>query len=248
MINIDATKLNPLERKVLDTLSSYAKNHPAPKIVEAASICGCSVSHVSKAVRKAGFGGYKQYMHYLYFGEHPQKETVGELERLKRVIDDFDVSLVDEFVELVEGHEKIILFGYGPSFICAQYFEYKFRFCTDAFITTPPDETSLRTMVDEKSLLVILTTTGQYRSFEDVSHHAKSCGADVVIVSEEFNSLLMDKCDRYFVLSHHTQSDELRPYEKTRTVFFIFFESVVQRILAYRKVNEGGGSRTMPDR
>ena len=238
MINIDATKLNPLERKVLDALSSYSKSHPAPKIVEAASICGCSVSHVSKAVKKAGFGGYKQYIHYLYFGEYPKKETVAELERLKRVIDDFDVSLVDEFVELIRSHKKIILFGYGPSFICAQYVEYKLRFCTDAFITTPPDEASLRTMVDETSLFVIFTTTGQYRSFEEVSRHAKSRGADVIIVSEEFNSLLMDNCDRYFVLSHHKQSDELRPHEKTRTVFFIFFESVVQRILADQRVNE----------
>jgi len=238
MFRIDATKLNPLERTVLDNLSQYAKTNSPPKIVEAAGICSCSVSQVSKAVKKAGFGGYKQYIRYLYFGEYPKEESLAELERLRRVIDDFDVALVDEMVDLIGRHEKIILFGYGPSFICAQYFEYKLRFCTHDFIATPPDENSVRTMVDEKSLLIILTTTGQFRSFTEVSRHAKSLGADVVVVSEEFNSALMDDCDRYFVLSHHNQPDSLLPHEKTRTVFFIFLEQVVHQILALRKQKE----------
>jgi DNA-binding MurR/RpiR family transcriptional regulator len=242
VFNIDATKLNPLERTVLDALSLYAKTNDPPGIVEAARVCGCSVSQVSKAIKKAGFGGYKQYIRYLYFGEYPKQESLAELERLKRVIDEFDVALVDEMVDLIRRHEKIILFGYGPSFICAQYFEYKLRFCTDDFIATPPDENSVRNMVDEKSLLIILTTTGQFRSFEDVSGHAKSRGADVVVISEEFNSALMDNCDRYFVLSHHNQPDSLLPHEKTRTVFFIFLEQVVQRILAIRKQKDSDPS------
>jgi hypothetical protein len=56
----------------------------------------------------------------------------------------------------------------------------------------------------------------------------------VVLVSEEFNPLLMENCNRYFVLTGHKQSDALRPYEKTRTVFFIFFEEVIKRILEGR--------------
>jgi DNA-binding MurR/RpiR family transcriptional regulator len=231
MIKIDETKLNPLERRVLTRLTAYAKKNPEPKIVGAAAICDCSVSQVSKAIKKTGFKGYKQFIRYLYFGDAPQKERIDELERLKIFIEEFDLSLLDEFVELILSHKKIILFGYGPSFICAQYIEYKLRFCTDAFITTPPDERSLHSLTDAASLLIILTTTGQYRSFEPTFKDAKESGADVIVVSEEFNSLLMDNCDRYFCLTHHKQSDELQPYQKTRTVFFIFFEQVVQRIL-----------------
>ncbi|HHW22016.1 MAG TPA: hypothetical protein GXX26_03915 [Clostridiaceae bacterium] len=54
----------------------------------------------------------------------PVREFSSELERLKNFIDNFDAALVDQFAELVQAHEKIILFGYRPSFICAQYFEY----------------------------------------------------------------------------------------------------------------------------
>ncbi len=234
MFNIDTTKLNDTERRVVDDLTAYAKGNPAPRIVEAARICGCSVSQVSKAVKKAGFSGYKRFIYYLYYNEQPKEQPLDELDRLKKVISDFDVSQVDEFVDLISRHEKIVLFGYGPSHICAEYFEYKLRFCTSAFITTPPDEQSVKNMLDETSLLAIFTTTGQYRSFEALTQHAKDRGADVVVVSEEFNPLLMENCSRYFVLTQHKQSDELRPYEKTRTVFFIFFEQVIKKILSGR--------------
>ncbi len=50
-----------------------------------------------------------------------------------------------------------------------------------------------------------------------------------MVVSEEFNPLLLDICERYFVLTRHTQPDTLKPHEKTRTVFFIFLEEVIAR-------------------
>lgn len=238
MVNIDTTKLNPLERTILETLRSYSDGNTAPTITEAAKICGCSVSQVSKAVKKAGFKGYKRYIQYLFYGEHHKESVSEELQRLRQVIDEFDISLVDEFVGLIDNHEKIILFGYGPSYIAAQYFEYKLRFCIDTFVATPPDEASVQRMADETSLLAIFTTTGQYRSFAELTAYARSRDACVVLVSEEYNSTLMDNCDRYFVLSHHQQSDTLRPYEKTRTVFFIFFEQVIQRFLERKKEQE----------
>jgi len=260
MFNVDTTKLNTLEKKVVDTLVAYKKTGPAPKIPEAAQLCGCSVSQVSKAIKKAGFKGYKDFIQHLYLGKPPQAEGLEELERLKRVIDDFDLSTVDEFVELIYAHEKITLFGYGPSLISAQYFEYKLRFCFSAFVTTAPDEQSAKSLLDRSSLLVIFTTTGQYRSFEALTQEAKLViftttgqyrsfealtqeakrkGADVVVVSEEFNPLLLENCNRYFVLTRHTQSEALKPYEKTRTVFFIFFEQVIQRILLRAEKRSG---------
>lgn len=238
MLNVDTNRLNPQERKILETLRTYSRDHDAPTITEAAEICGCSVSQVSKAIKKAGFKGYKRYMGYLYYGELPRENTPAELDRLCRVIDEFDTSLVDQFVELIDTHEKIILFGYGPSHIAAQYFEYKLQFCTETFITTPRDEQSVRGVLDEGSLLAIFTTTGQYRSFADISSFARSRGADVLVVSEEYNPILMENCDRYFVLSRHPQSKSLQPYEKTRTVFFIFFELVIEKILARRAAAE----------
>jgi len=231
MLNVDMARLNPSERKIVDELVAHAKSSPSFKITEAAQICGCSVSQVSKAIKKAGFNGYKNFIQVLYAGERPRAPALDELERLKRVIEDFDTAVIDEFVSLIYEHEKIILFGYGPSLISTQYFEYKLRFCSNAFVTTAPDEQSAKSMLDRSNLLVIFTTTGQYRSFKSLTIEAKKKGADVVVVSEEFNPLLLENCNRYFVLTRHKQSETLKPHEKTRTVFFIFFEQVIQKIL-----------------
>ena len=231
MFNVDTTRLTPLERKVVDDLVAHARRHPPFKIAEAAQICGCSVSQVSKAIKKAGFSGYKHFVQVLYTGEQPRAPALDELERLKRVIDDFDTAAVDEFAGLIAGHKKIILFGYGPSLISTQYFEYKLRFCSSAFVTTAPDEQSAKSMLDRSDLLAIFTTTGQYRSFRSLVGEARKKGADVVVVSEEFNPLLLENCNRYLVLTRHKQPEALKPHEKTRTVFFIFFEQVILKLL-----------------
>ena len=238
MLNMNFKKLNETEKKIVETLLSFDKKKPFPKITRAAQICGCSVSQVSKSIKKAGFEGYKQFISYLYFGEQPKSPVADEIERLKKVLADFELKLVFEFAELISRHNNIILFGYGPSAICAQYFEYKLHLCSNALVVTAPDEQSAMSMMNRATLLVIFTTTGRYRSFEKLTLEGKFRGAEVVIVSEEFNPVLIANCDHYFVLTRHQQPDTLKPYEKTRTVFFIFMEQVVQTLLSHRKNGE----------
>jgi DNA-binding MurR/RpiR family transcriptional regulator len=85
-------------------------------------------------------------------------------------------------------------------------------------------------MADNKTLLVIFTTTGTFKSFEDVYKSTKEKGCTVLVVSAEYNPSLVNSCDNLFWLSKYNQSDELLPHEKTRTVFFIFIEEVIQRL------------------
>ncbi|MGB4659315.1 MAG: hypothetical protein WBI07_09050, partial [Mobilitalea sp.] len=126
--------INPLERQIYEQLLKSSKLHSDLKITQAAELCSCSMSKISKFVKKLGFTNYKQFIDFLYGREISQKQTSSELERIKLFIDDFDAALVDEFIEMVNNHEKIILFGYGPSFLCAQYFEYRLRTCSSKFI------------------------------------------------------------------------------------------------------------------
>jgi DNA-binding MurR/RpiR family transcriptional regulator len=239
MINIDHSKLNPLEHQIYDQLLSSSKTLPDIKIVQAAELCGCSVSKISKFAKKLGFPNFKQYIDFLYGKEITVKVESSELQRIKNFIDDFDSSMIDDFIELLDSHEKIILFGYGPSFIVAQYFEYKLRISTNRFIIAVPDEMSIETLIDDKCLLVIFTTTGSFRSFESIYQVAKKCDADVLVIAEEYNASLMTSCDRLFWLSRYAQSSELKPHEKSRTLFFIFIEEIIQRLLsANRKTEE----------
>ena len=232
MININMSNLNPLEREIYDTLQNHSQTDADIKINQAAELCGCSVSKISKFVKKLGFSNYKQYMDFLYGKEIVVKSSSTELDRIRHFIDDFDETIVDEFIELVNSHEKIVLFGYGPSFIVAQYFEYRLRVSTNKFVMAVSDEISIETIVDDTTLLVIFTATGTFRSFENIYPIAKEKGSEVLMIVEEYNTSLFSNCDRIFWLCKFPQPSHLKPHEKSRTVFFIFIEEVIQKLTA----------------
>lgn len=237
MINIDFNKLNSLEKQINETLIEFSKNTPNITINQAAEVCGCSVSKISKFVKKLGFDSYKQYVDFLYGKELPQEKSSMELERIKKFIDEFDRTLVDEFIELMNTHEKIILFGYGPSFICAQYFEYKLRINTSKIVIAVPDEISAERLTDDNSLLVIFSTTGKFRSFENINSIAEEKNCEILFIIEEYNAALLTNYNKIFWLSKYPQTDDLKPYEKSRTIFFIFIEEIVQQIIFNNRLN-----------
>ncbi len=227
MIQIDFSKLNPLEKEIHKNLSDSVKHHPSITIGKAAEICGCSMSKISKFVKKLGFRSYKQYMQFLYEKDISASRTSTELERLHRFIEDFDPAIVKTFTDEIENHPKILFFGHGPSYLTAEYFEYKLRLSTGKYVNALSEELMAENLLDSNTLLVILTTTGAFRSFSDLYQSAKDQGAKVLILSEEYNKSLLDSCDQLIWLSKHPQPKELKPHEKSRTVFYIFIEEVV---------------------
>ncbi len=231
MINIDLNNLNPLEKEIYTILNQKALTIPNIKITQAADFCNCSISKISKVTKKLGFKNYKQFMSFLYGEEISVSFTSNELNRLKQFIDDFDPKLVDDFIDLINKHERIILFGYGPSYIVAQYFEYKLHTLTNKYSIAMQDVISVTNMADNKSLLVIFTATGSFKSFEDIYINAKEKGCTVLVISEEYNPSLVNSCDNLFWLSKYNQPSELKPYEKSRTIFFIFIEEIIQKLM-----------------
>lgn len=235
MIKIDLSNLNPLEQRIYDRLLESSKEIQDITITRAADICGCSISKISKFTKKLGFKNYKQYTDFIYGNDLPNEESSDEFDRLKKFMSDFDFTLISDFIDLLSQYDKICLFGYGPSFVVAQYFEYKLRFSTNKYTIALPDELSVINMLDDKTLLVIFTTTGAWRSFENIYSISRKKGGKVLIIAEEYNNLLMNHCDRLFWLSRYNQPDYLEAHEKSRTVFFIFIEEVIHRLLLERQ-------------
>ncbi len=235
MITIDFNLLNPLEKTIQDTLSIYSKTHETIRIKDAAILCNCSVSKISKFTKKLGFHNYKQYLDFLYGNDIEESIQSPELKRLEHFIENFDTTKVDEMIELIQNHEKIVLFGYGPSLLCAQYIEYRLRTCINKVIIAVSDDVSIASMTDENSLLLIFTVTGSFQSFEKIYHDTKAKGCEVVIIVEEYNTNLFTQCDKIFLLSQESQPNYLLPYEKSRTIFFIFMEEVMQRLTYLQK-------------
>jgi DNA-binding MurR/RpiR family transcriptional regulator len=235
MINVNLSVLNPLEQQIHAKLYDYSRQHSNIRISEAAELCDCSVSKISKFVKKLGFENYKQYLDFLYAREISSKEPSDELTRISKFIDEFDEKKVEELITLIEAHDKIILFGYGPSLICAQYFEYRLRTVTNKVIFAVADEISISSISDESTLLILLTVTGKFHTFESIYNAATAKSCQVAMVVEEYNTDLFKQCDHIFWLSKYNQPDDLLPYEKSRTVFFIFLEEVIQNLMRKNK-------------
>ncbi len=235
MIRIDFSRLNPLEKEIHETLKNAARRRSSITIAEAAELCGCSMSKISKFVKKLGFSNYKQYLRFLYDKELSPPDTLSELQRLHRFIEDFDPALVTAFIEEMEKHPKILFFGHGPSYLVAEYFQYKLRFSTGKYVNALSEEFMAENLVDSDTLLVVLTTTGAFRPFTDLYRSAKEQGAKVLILAEEYNPSLLDSSDQLIWLSNHAQPRELKPHEKSRTVFYIFIEEVAAALARARK-------------
>lgn len=237
MINVNYDILNPLEQQIHAKLQEYSRQRSNIRISEAAELCDCSISKISKFVKKLGFDNYKQYLDFLYAREVSTEEPSDELTRISKFLDEFDEKKVDELISLIESRDKIILFGYGPSLLCAQYFEYRLRTITNKVIFAVGDELSISSISDESSLLILLTVTGTFRTFESIYNAAKSKSCQVAMLVEEYNTDLFNQCDHIFWLSKYNQPDDLLPYEKSRTVFFIFLEEVIQKLMRKNKAN-----------
>lgn len=232
---IDLNKLNALEHNIYDKLILYTKENQSLKITKAAELCGCSTSKISKFVKKLGFENFKQFVNFTQGEDPPQKEISNELERIRNFTEEFDSKMVDAFVSLLDSHAKIILFGYGPSYHCAQYFEYKLRIHCDKFIVAIPDVITAISQVDSNTLLVVFSATGRFASFKEICDEAKRKNGDILLIVEEYHPELLNDYENIFFLTHSTQSSELAPYEKSRIVFYIFIEEVIFKLLERNK-------------
>jgi len=239
MLRLDSGKFNSLERRIHNSLIEAAKLEDNIKITRAAEICGCSVSKISKFVKKYGFASYKDYVRYIYGNAPDQRKSSAELMRIRDFVDGFDVGIVDSFIELFDKYDKVILFGYGPSLICAQYFEYKLRIATSKAVMTAVDEATAMTLLDEKSLLIVFSTTGKFRSFSEIFAFAKERKSGALLIAEEYNTSLLSDCENIIYLTKTTQGDEFLPYEKSRIVFFVFIEEVILRFLSLNRSKPG---------
>lgn len=242
MITIDLDALNPLEKQIHEKMIRRSKTMPTIRINQAAAFCHCSVSKISKFVKKLGFSNYKQYLDFLYGKDIKPIAGSNELHRVGSFIETFDTAMIDELLSLIDSHDKIALFGYGPSLLCARYFEYRFRNCSDKTFMAVSDEVTLNNMVDKSTLLLIITETGRFLSFQDIYTAAKQKGGRVVILAEEYNTELFTQCDKIFWLSPAPQPAHLKPYEKSRTLFFIFLEEIIQRLLHRRYIESSENS------
>ncbi len=232
MVNINFGALNELEQKIHETITRSSKEYDSLTINESAELCGCSISKISKFVQKLGFENYKQYMQYIYGGDIQPLETSEEFDRIKDFLNHYDHDVTDYFVELISNYERIVLLGYGTTYYTLQYFGSKLQVITNKNVVVPQDTQTAESTLMENTLLLCFSLSGKFLSFADIYQKAHQKGATCVVVLEEYNTDVLNEYDNVIFLTQHVQPYPWTFHEKSRIIFFVFIEEIMNKIIA----------------
>lgn len=153
-----------------------------------------------------------------------------EFARIQEFMENFDESAVDYLVDLIQQSEKILLFGYGPTNFCMEYFEYKLNFTLNKNVIRVSQPTLIPDLLTKDSLLLIFSVAGKFASFDPLFEEAKKHQAKSLLVMEELNTdLSLDASEIIFLTKSH-QDEQLKSHEKTRTILLMFIEEVIRKL------------------
>lgn len=231
MYIINKDLLNPLEKNIYSILFSAIRKNDTLSVTDAAEMCGCSPSKISKFVKKLGFKNYREYAAFIT--EKACTVIPDEQERLEKFLQSFNKEVIIQFIQYIKKFEKIILFGYGPSFIVGQYFEYKLRSISNIPVWAVPHETSINNFLSNNNLIIIFSVTGKFKSFKSLYDNVISKNGKVAFILEESSAEFIEIYDFIIILSNYIQNSDLLPHEKTRTTLFTFIEEVIKQYEAY---------------
>ncbi|GCF94875.1 hypothetical protein NRIC_27660 [Enterococcus florum] len=230
-MRIQLERLNDLEIQIHKTLSEESKTRSNMTITEAAALTGVSTSKISKFVKKLGFLGYKEYFRFLTGKELvKRRKLTTEFARVQEFMENFDYSSVEYLADLIRQYEKIILFGYGPTNICMEYFEYKLNFTLDKNVIRAPQPNLIPNLLTDNSLLLVFSVAGKFASFDALFEEAKRKQAKSLLIIEELNTELSIESSEIIYLTKSKQESDLQSHEKTRTILLMFIEEVVREL------------------
>lgn len=230
-MRLQLDRLNELETQIHQKLSDISKELPTMTITEAAEAAGVSPSKISKFVKKIGFSGYKEYYRFLTGKELVKKKKLNsEFARIQEFMENFDSETVSYLAEQIKSHDKIILFGYGPTSICMEYFEYKLTYIVDKNVIQAKQSSMIPSLLTENSLLLVFSVAGKFAQFDHLFEAAKEHHAKALLVIEEFNPNLNLDSQEIIYLTKSQQDEHLNSHEKTRTVLMIFIEEVIRQL------------------
>lgn len=154
-----------------------------------------------------------------------------EFSRIQEFMENFDTETVSYLADLIKKYDKIILFGYGHTNICMEYFEYKLTYTVDKNVIRATQASLIPSLLTENSLLLVFSVAGKFAQFDTLFEEAKKHHAKSILVIEELNSTLtLDNSEIIYLTKSH-QDEKLTSHEKTRTILFMFIEEVIRKLM-----------------
>src|SRR5699024_8184836 len=116
------------------------------------------------------------------------------------------------------------------SFFTAEYFDHKLATVMNKNITFTQFKYYATQLADKDTLLLFFSVTGKFESFDHLFVMVHRNQADSMLIIEEYMNASDYNADYIFHLTESRQNDDLLPFEKTRTIFFIFIEEIFKSL------------------
>lgn len=221
LLNIQSNyqQLKPSEKKVADYVRKNVDSVILESITKLSEKAEVSEATVVKFCKSIGYSGYRELKIRLaksqnsigfkdehLYGEINQKDDIENI--IKKIFKIYEQSFqntkkllliadIKKAVGLLEKVNKIYFFGFGASGIVAEDSELKFKrisWSAEAVIDNHSQKT-IASLLDNKSLVIAITDSGQTRELIESCRIAKNAGAKIIAITSNIGSIITNIAD-----------------------------------------------------
>lgn len=241
-MRINTVKLSPLEEQLYNNIFYNTQKVNEKNIFQIADICGVSPSKISKFVRKIGFSNYKDFREFLQDQTNettPKKKqsclTSNEIARIQDFCNNLSEKVVKNTIKQLTHYNKVVFYGEGYTYRCLNYFISRFRRVTEKDFIATDDKHLFQAELNRNSLAVLVSVSGTYYDISKMADMAKEKKSDVFVIIEERRPEVNHPENlNILYLTNTTQRIQVEegPFTKSRSLFFVFFEIIIQELLS----------------
>ncbi len=228
-------KLTNVEMEIAQYFHHNYQELKDKTISDVANECHVSASKISKYANKIGFSGYKELKYQLLQENNKvvqNKSVEFHKKQINQFFELFNIEQVEQLAMEIKNHQKVILWGDGPSRKVAEYFESRIRIASNTQVVTYSDRQTfnLDLASSTETLVIILSVSGENEKIRKIITSAKQAKAKIIFISEAINGKYIGECQMYINLLPIV--DDYK-YEviRSRSLFFIYLEILVQHLL-----------------
>ncbi|WP_261884329.1 MurR/RpiR family transcriptional regulator [Vibrio pelagius] len=230
---ITNSMLNNLEKKILREITPILEKERNISISKASEQLNISPSKLSKFVRRMGFENFKEFKRLHNKNDEIEMSSVctiqnSHLSSIQTFLENFNQELVDSFYNEMQKYQNIVLYGAGPSFACAAYFSDRIQMVTQKRATAVSDMNMLQHYCNQDTLLITISTSGLYDNYTNL---IKVNSGEKLFLFEDLVNLPELTSYKVFYLTRVSQNNKIKQYKRPRTLFFIFLEEVIEKLI-----------------
>ncbi len=224
-------KMTDLELHIANTIIDNKQEFINMTISEFAKAANVSNAMLSKYAQNCGFSGFKEIRYYVKDKTDIKIKAQSDFieSKVMNYFLNFDEQQLLKLKAECENTDEIVMYGEGPSHAFCNYMTPRMRYAFKKNVVSENDKQQLENefYMPGKKTLILISASGNIEQQIETVQSAKAKGIRVIIISEAKNTKLSSSCDLYINLLDEEDNPDHNVI-RGRTLFFIYFETLVQ--------------------